>query len=108
MGALEAVQAEAATDAADVVRVPLGDDEVEVLPVGQWRSRGLRAMRDADFETWAETCCTPAGHATWVAADPTLDECEQFFTDWKRLTGQDPGKSRSSSRPSTTRKPARR
>lgn len=99
MTQLARVQADAET-AANVVAVPLGDVEVEVLPVGKWRASGLRALREGDFDTWAEKCLTAEGREVWLDADPTMDEVEAFFTAWTERTGQDPGKSAASSRSS--------
>ena len=105
MTSLARVDAEAAT-ATNTVAVPLGDVDIEVLPVRDWRNSGLRALRDGDFDTWAEKCLTDAGRAAWLEADPTIGEIEDFFTAWKDSTGQDPGKSVASSR--SSRSTARR
>jgi hypothetical protein len=97
--ALEAVEAE--VDAGDgTVEVPLGDTIVHVRPVGEWRSSAVRAMRNGDFDAWAETALADGDYQTWVDVDPTITECEAFFTAWGEATGQDSGKSGGSRRSS--------
>jgi hypothetical protein len=97
--ALTALEAE--VDAGDgTVEVPLGDTTVRVRPVGEWRSSAVRAMRNGDFDAWAETTLAGDDYQIWTDVDPTISECEAFFTAWGEATGQDSGKSGASRRSS--------
>jgi hypothetical protein len=103
--ALEAVEAE--VDAGDgTVEVPLADTTVRVRPVGEWRSSSVRAMREGDFDAWAQKALAEDDYQTWLDVDPTITECEKFFTAWGEATGQDSGKSGASRR--SSRSTARR
>jgi hypothetical protein len=81
------------------VEVPLGDT---TSTSGRWVSGGrpVRAMRNGDFDAWAETALADGDYQTWVDVDPTITECEAFFTAWGEATGQDSGKSGGSRRSS--------
>lgn len=103
--AVEAVRAEAETGGA-TVSVPFVDGALEVLPAGQWRKSALNALRVGDFDGWAQKCLTPESVAVWDAADPTMDEVQEFFAAFRDLTGQDPGKLSAS--PGSLRNTARR
>jgi hypothetical protein len=103
--AVRKLEAEARAGA-DTVLVPLGDVEVEVLPIGEWRASGLRALREGDFDTWAAKCLSDEGLRAWDECDPTMSQVEEFFTAWSERTGQDPGKSPASRR--SSRSTARR
>jgi hypothetical protein len=97
--ALEAIEAE--VDAGDQpVEVPLGDTVVRVKPVGEWRASSIRAMRDGDFDAWAEKALAGDDYEVWADVDPTITECEAFFTAWGEVTGQNQGESRASRRSS--------
>lgn len=108
MSALDALEAEVDAEAFDdgSLAVPLVDAVVHVLPVRKWRSSSVRAMRDGDFDRWAEKCLAEGDYALWQVIDPDMDEIEAFFTEWTRLSGQEPGKSAASSR--SSRSTARR
>lgn len=84
------------------VPVLLDGETVQVLPVRQWRSSATRALREGDFDSWAEKCLTDDSYKTvWQDIDPTIEQVEQFFVNWQAATGTDPkasGRSRSSSK----------
>lgn len=82
------------------VAVPLADGTIHVQPVNRWRSSGLSALRNGDFERWAETCLTVDSLDTWRDIDPTVDDIEAMFEAWSELTGQTTGKSSASPRSS--------
>ena len=91
--ALEALEADAATDPNGVVTVPLAEVSVRVKPVKQWRASGIRAMREGDFDTWAEKALADDDYSrVWKVVDPTMNDVEAFFRAWKAATGQDSGK----------------
>jgi hypothetical protein len=97
--ALEALEGEV-LDADDSVSVSLGDEKVRVKPLNDWRSSATRALREGDFDTWAEKCLAGDDYEIWSDVDPTLGEVEEFFTEWQKVTGQDPKASRASRRSS--------
>lgn len=88
---LDHLQADAQLDPDATVGVELAGRTIEVAPLRQWRSRALRALRQGDFETWAEGCLTDDGLATWRAVDPTIAQVEDFFVAWGEQTGQSLG-----------------
>jgi hypothetical protein len=94
---------EAETAAGDEpVAVLLDGLTVHVKPVKQWRSSGLRALREGDFQTWAEKCLEPESVDVWLDLDPTIGDVESFFEQWQELSGQSAGKSPVSPRSSKT------
>jgi len=96
MTSLESVQADA-TAPPDGVVVPLVTDEakveVTVPPPGRWKTRANRALREGDFDAWAELVLSPDDYDAWVDADPTNDDVEAFFAAWQDATGESRGKS---------------
>lgn len=96
-------EVDAEQDPADVtVPVLLDGETVEVLPVRQWRSSATRALREGDFDSWAEKCLAGDSYEkVWQEIDPTIEQVEQFFVNWQAATGADPkasARSRSSSK----------
>jgi hypothetical protein len=53
--------------------------EVEVLPVKQWRKSAMIALQSGDLETWADLCLTDDGYDVWDELDPTFGEIAEFF-----------------------------
>jgi hypothetical protein len=100
LDAVEALEGEVLDADDGAVEVPLVDETVRVKPLNEWRSSASRALREGDFDTWAEKCLAGDGYDTWLDLDPTLAEVEDFFTAWGAATGQDTGKSRASRRSS--------
>lgn len=105
--AVEAVRADANNnddDETTAVAVPLGDDVVHVLPFKDWPSSAIRALREGDFDTWAEKCLASSedhdDYETWAERDPTVAEVDEFFAAWEEATGENVGKSRASRRSS--------
>jgi hypothetical protein len=79
--------------------------ELRVKPVGQWRPSYLRALRTADFETWATGALHEEDAAKFVELDATFDEIGAFTASLMESSGEAPGKSGTrSARPKTTRK----
>lgn len=92
---------EAETAAGDEpVAVVLDGQTLHVKPVKQWRSSGLRALREGDFQTWAETCLEADSVNVWLDIDPTIGDVETFFEQWAEQSGQNVGKSSASPRSS--------
>lgn len=87
---LDRLEAEAKLDPIRTmaVEVELEGRTLFVLPVMKWRSSGLRAMREGDMDVWAEKCLMPASYVVWQEIDPTLEQCEVFFTRWDEATGE--------------------
>lgn len=88
------------------VAVSLGAKTLHVKPVRKWRTSALRALREGDFEKWADGCLTDESVELWYELDPTIEEVEAFFTEWSEASGQDAGKSsalKRSSRATRTR-----
>jgi hypothetical protein len=91
--AVQALETEAAMDPDGNVTVQLAGKPVRVKPVKQWRASGIRAMREGDFDSWAEKALAGDDYEkVWKVIDPTMDDVQAFFVDWKSITGQDSGK----------------
>lgn len=103
MSALEAVQAEAAAPTGGV-SVPLvtdvGECMVIVPPPGKWRTTANRALREGDFDLWAELVLSEDDYRAWLDAEPVNDDVEKFFEAWGDASGENSGKSRPSQRSS--------
>jgi hypothetical protein len=101
--ALAAVQADAEAPV-DGVLVPLvtdaGEFEVTVPPVGKWRTAANKALREGDFDTWAQLVLSKADFKEWLAAESTTDDAAAFFEAWGDAVGENPGKSGPSQRSS--------
>jgi len=67
-----------------------GSADLQVKPVRKWKGSGIRAMREGDFDTWAEKALTAESYAEWKRLDPDMEEIEVFFTEWNKASGQDP------------------
>lgn len=80
--------------------------DLRVKPVGQWRPSYLRALREADFDTWADGALHEDDSQTFKDLDATFDEIGQFTSDAMSAAGETPGKSggRSGSRRSTRKR----
>lgn len=90
---------------ADYVAVELDGETLRVLPVGQWRPSFLRALRVADFDTWATLALHPDDVSVFVDIDATMDELGSFTSRAMEAAGEAPGKSGARSQSSrTTRK----
>jgi hypothetical protein len=101
--ALAAVQADAEAPAEGVL-VPLvtdaGEFEVTVPPVGKWRTAANKALREGDFDTWAQMVLSKDDFKVWLKAESTTDDAAAFFEAWGEVVGEDPKESRPSRRSS--------
>lgn len=61
---------------------------IYVLPVMDWKASALRALREGDMDSWAEKSLTNGSYKLWRQVDPTLGQCETFFTAWGEVTGE--------------------
>lgn len=71
-----------------VTEITWQGEQMYVLPVMKWKASALRALKESDLDVWAEKCLTNDSYATWAKIDPTLEECEEFFTLWGEATGE--------------------
>lgn len=98
---LKAIEADASApvEGVEVPLVTVDDDGKEqtvtltVPPVGRWRARSIRAMRQGDYFEWAETVLSKGDAAAFTHADPVLDEVGAFFVAWQERSGETRGKS---------------
>ncbi|MFJ5103180.1 hypothetical protein [Streptomyces sp. NPDC088554] len=80
--------------------------DLRVKPIGQWRPSHLRALRHADFDTWAAGALHEDDVETFIELDATFDEIGEFTSAAMESAGEAPGKSggRSTSRKSTRKR----
>ena len=79
--------------------------DLRVKPVTQWRPSYLRALRTADYDTWAAGVLHEDDVATFTDLDATLDEINEFVASAMESAGEAPGKSNGRARSSrSTRK----
>ncbi len=76
----------------------LGDNEISVPPVKQWRASALEAVSNGQFSVWAEKTLSDDDYDTWLTVDPTIGEIETFFESIGGELGMTPGESRASGR----------
>lgn len=94
---LEAVAAEVAiADGSSDVR--LGKHTVTVPAVRKWHGSAIRALRDGNFDLWAEKTLSPRDYLHWTDIDPTIEQAETFFEAWSSGSGQSVGESSASPR----------
>ncbi|GAA3018377.1 hypothetical protein [Streptomyces fulvorobeus] len=67
--------------------------DLRVKPVNRWRPSYLRALRLADYDTWAAGVLHEDDVETFVDLDATLDEINVFTADAMESAGEAPGKS---------------
>lgn len=91
-----AQRAKAEAKATGLDTAPLEGHILQILPTMDWRSSAVRALRENDYDSWAQGCLTPESYDVWRTVDPTLRQCEAFFAAWKSRTGQDVGESAAS------------
>lgn len=80
----------------DSIVVPLAGTDLRVLPLRKWKASAVRAMKDGDFDRWAEKALD-GDYPAWQAIDPDMDQVEVFFTAWALASGQSPKGSPTSS-----------
>lgn len=79
-----------ATEAADsTLEAVLCGEVVQVLPMRKWKSSAIRALKNGDFDIWAEKCITD-GRAIWDRLDPDVEQIEEFMSSVTDGTGLDP------------------
>lgn len=67
--------------------------DLRVKPVTKWRPSYLRALRLADYDTWAAGVLHADDVDTFVELDATIEEITQFTSDAMESVGETPGKS---------------
>lgn len=82
----------------ELVQGKLAGRTIYVPPVKQWRASALHALREGDFETWAETTFSDDDFDVWAEVDPTMQEIEDFFATINPGLGTNSGNSRASRR----------
>ena len=95
MAKLEQLHAEADRD---VLEVPIGGKLVRIKETKRWPASAVRAVREGDFDTWAEKCLVDGDYKIWQSVDPVLEEVEEFFDAVNEATGSSPKGSRTSRR----------
>ncbi|KUF18867.1 hypothetical protein [Streptomyces silvensis] len=78
----------------------LGEQELRVKEMGQWRPSYLRALREGDFDTWAAGALHEEDAPLFVDLDATFDEIAAFTAEVMTKAGEEPGKSGGSSKSS--------
>lgn len=74
--------------------------ELRVKPVTSWRPSYLRALREADYDTWAAGVLHADDVETFIELDGTFDEISAFTASAMESAGETPGKSGAPSRSS--------
>jgi hypothetical protein len=80
------------------IAVPLegrnGRGVIHVLDPQDWPSAANGDLRVGDFESWAAECLAPGDYEdVWQDVEPTLRHVNAMFTEWRKLSGNDRGKS---------------
>jgi hypothetical protein len=90
VGKLAALQAEVVDDIDGVRIIELvPGTSVRVRPPRMWRVSALKAMRQADFDTWAKTSLASAeDYAVFCDVDPTLEEVQTFMKALNEESGE--------------------
>ncbi|MET9959331.1 hypothetical protein ABZ128_09615 [Streptomyces sp. NPDC006326] len=80
--------------------------ELRIKPITAWRPSYLRALREADYDTWAAGVLHEDDVETFIELDATFEEINAFTTEAMESVGETPGKSgaRSTSSKSTRRR----
>ena len=87
--ALDVLAAEASGD--DSLTVPLDGQDVRIKHPMDWPSSAMRAMREGNFEVWAEKCLEDGDYAIWQSVDPTYRQIAQFMAAYRDVGGREPG-----------------
>ncbi|MET9126898.1 hypothetical protein [Streptomyces sp. NPDC004528] len=89
----------------EYVTAELAGETIRVKGMIHWRPSFLRALRQGDYDTWAEAALHPDDVAKFIDADATFGEINEFTQRAMEATGEAPGKSSGRARSSrTTRK----
>jgi hypothetical protein len=71
----------------------------------KWRTAANKALREGDFDTWAQLVLSKDDFKEWLKAESTTDDAAAFFDAWGEAVGEDPKGSAASRRSSrSTRK----
>jgi hypothetical protein len=82
----------------ELVQGELAGRTIYVPPTKKWRASALHALREGDFDTWAQTTLADDDWDIWIDVDPTLEQVEAFFASVNKGLGTSPGNSRASRR----------
>lgn len=80
----------------ELIQGELAGKTVYVPPVKKWRASALSALREGDFNKWAENTLPDDDFDIWDEIDPTLEQIEDFFESIGPSLGTSPGNSRRS------------
>jgi hypothetical protein len=80
------------------LRGRFGAGVVAVLAYDDWPSDANSDMRVGDYESWAEGCLAEGHYDEWQRIGPRNRDVAEMFEHYRRLTGQDSGKSSGSMR----------
>jgi hypothetical protein len=81
---------------------PLCGADLRIKPVTAWRPSYLRALREADYDTWAVGVLHEDDVQTFIDLDATFEEINEFTSAAMESVGENPGKSGRPSAPSKT------
>lgn len=71
-----------------------GTDVVHILDPRDWPTDANADLRVGDYESWAQGCLVePDYDEVWVRLAPTMGNVNDMFNEYRRVTGQDQGKS---------------
>lgn len=80
---------------------------VHILDALDWPSDANSALHVGDYESWADGALAGGDYdKVWLDLRPTMRQVQAMFAEFRRLTGQDEGKSLRS--PASLRRAARR
>jgi hypothetical protein len=71
--------------------VPLVGQDVRVKDPMDWPSSAMAAMREGNFEVWAEKCLASGDYEIWQSVDPTYRQIAQFMAAYRDVGGREPG-----------------
>jgi hypothetical protein len=77
----------------EYVTASLAGESIRVKTVEYWRPSFLRALRQGDYDTWAEGAIHPDDVASFIDADATFKEINEFTSEAMSAAGEAPGKS---------------
>lgn len=89
----------------EFVSAELDGQTIRVKTIVNWRPSYLRALRQGDYDTWAEGAVHPDDVQAFLDADATFAQINEFTSKAMESAGEAPGKSGARSRSS---KPTRR
>lgn len=92
-------------DQGHYVTASLCGKDVRVIPPGAWRMSWQRALKNGDFDVFADKVMHPDDLSLFEELDPTNDEFGEFVADAASKSGEPLGKS---SGPSRSSKPTRK